>query len=286
MPVTTKECLEALRKNDYLQALKWLEYIVAHYSVPEGDADTVLQLAIYELIHHGFIVDDFHYIEMLYTLLYEQLPPFVERVSYNATVLCNAAMQYMVFEEHDLLNFYKTDIYMDNAEVIKEWMQRTAPQLEQGRNSEELMKKYTALNKASVGLQKQARIIRDKINYVLDCQLLLQDYSCELAKLQNKDDFSAVRLGVINSLLSFLKEQTIATSEVMKTITVFIGTIQKMEPYKWEEDILTKLAAKSTKPFITWFFDKSAEQFQFFAVKVIGTLLPSVELKDSLPKGP
>ncbi|WED42530.1 helical bundle domain-containing protein [Legionella cardiaca] len=282
----TEIYLDALRKGDYLQALQWLEFLVTHYSVPEGDADTILQLAIFELIHHGFTPDDFCHIEILYMLLYDQLPPFVERVSYNATVLCNAAMQYMVLHEHELLEFYKTEESL-HAKAIHKWMKRSPPELPPEKNNDELMKKYTALNKSSLKFQKQAQMIRDKVNYIIDCQVLLKEYCEELAKYQDKEDFAAVRLGVIKSLYDYLMKQTITSPEVLATVTDFVNTIEKMKPYPWEVTVLSKLSVKNPKPFISWFFDKSAEQFQFFAVKVIGTILPSVPAtEDSVRQEP
>ncbi|KTD08068.1 helical bundle domain-containing protein [Legionella jamestowniensis] len=272
----TERYLELLRQGDYLGALQWLKCLVEHYSVADCDADTLLQLAIFELVQHGFSSDDFLHIELLYTLLYEQVPPFVEQIGYYATVFCNAAMQCLVFEENDLLKFYKTPQSLD-AKAINEWMQRNPPEFDSAKNSSLLMEKFTALDKSVFNLKKQAQIIRNKINYILQCQATLKEYVIKLANSEDKEGFYPVRQGLINSLYSFIMEKTMITPDVIETLNCFAEKVLKMEPYPWEKEILEKLIIKNKESFFSSFFDLSAGKLQFFVVKVISSILPVVE---------
>lgn len=281
---TTKEYLDALRRGDYLSALKgWSEFLVGRYNASEGDGDLLLQLSIFELIRNDFSADDFRHIQVLYALLFDYQPPFVERISFNATLICNAAMQYMVFYEHGLLEFYKTQDVMD-AKKISAWLSRSHPDFPQSKNSDQLMLKYTALNTALSEFMDEAREIRDKINYILETQCLLKAYGEKLANVPLSDDFSPIRLGLIHSLEHYLKDKTMPTMEVLEMITTFGITIKKMDPYAWEKEILDKILPKTgpEKPIVSWFFDKSAENFHFFAVKVLNSILPNVKVKESV----
>ncbi|MDI9818758.1 MULTISPECIES: helical bundle domain-containing protein [unclassified Legionella] len=273
MNPSTKEYLDALRQGDYLQVLDWLEFIVNHYSVSEGDADSILQLAIFELIHHDFGPGDFHHIKILYALLEEQEPPFVERVAYNATVLCNAAMQYMVYDKHDLLAFYRSSRQMEFSE-IREWMQRDNQLLDMNQNSEELMKQYDCLSQSVSVVQKEAREVRDKIVYILNCRQLLQSYLEKLEIAKGEEKLAAIRYGLINSLHSFFMEKTVTTAEVMETAAEFISTLKEMDPFPWEKDYLDKLFPSRfiDNSSIPRFF-KMTKNFEHFAVKAIGKLL-------------
>ncbi|KTD22094.1 Uncharacterised protein [Legionella lansingensis] len=294
MDATTEEYLDALRKGDYLQALQWVNSLVEWYDVSEGDADTVLQLAIFELIHHGFSPEDFHHIQLLYILLYDHLPPFIEQVAYQATILCSAAIQCMVYYENDLIPFYLTTSMnhkmADNRDEILDWMQRSPVNFDVTKNNDGLSEKYKFLNQGFSRLESQAREIRRKINHVFNCQLLLQTYVEELAKYHDKDDngFTAVRLGVINSLTHYLCDKTIMTEEVENKIASFVNKIQEMDPKDWEKLLLDKMRPKtsSDKPFVSWFFDKAAEKFQLLSVKMLNHIVPKVDATDAPSQTP
>ncbi|WP_147292382.1 helical bundle domain-containing protein [Legionella hackeliae] len=279
----TERYLNALRQNDYLQALQWIDSLVQHYSVSEGDADTILQLVIFELVQHGLSSTDIAHVELLYVFLDEQLPPFTGKVGYNATVFCNAVMQYMVFEENELLHFYKTDKLLD-AKGVKEWMQREHVEFDSAKNANLLMEKYIALNNSASKVKKEAQLIRSKINYILDSQSLIKEYLTKLITLQNSEEFTSVRLGLINSLYSFLMDKTILTDDVVETLVTFVERIQKMEPYPWEKDILRKLVPKKEISLISSLFDQSAGKFQFFVVKVISAMLSTTGDEKTSPQ--
>ncbi|ASQ47134.1 helical bundle domain-containing protein [Legionella clemsonensis] len=272
----TERYLELLRQGDYLGALQWIKCLISHYSVADCDADTLLQLAIFELVQHNLSSEDFSHIELLYTLLYEQLPPFVEQIGYNAAVFCTAAMQYLVFKENDLLDFYRTSQCLD-AKGVKAWLQRDPGEFDSAKNSDLLMEKYSALDKSVVSLKKQAQITRNKINYILQCQAMLKEYVIKLASAENKEGFYPVRQGLINSLHRFVMEKTITTPDVIETLNRFAEKILKMEPALWEKEILDQLIVKNKESFFSSFFDSSAGRFQFFVVKVISSILPIAE---------
>lgn len=281
MYLSTEEYLHALRQGDYLSALEWLEFLIGRYasSQSEVDADTTLQIAVFELINHGFSQQDLPLIQVLYALLYDAEPPFIGKIAYSGTVLCNAALQYMVYSEHELIPFYLCSESL-NIDAVKEWMQRDNKKLDSGRNSDELMKKYTRMHQLLSSSQKTAKIVREKIICISNYQFYIENYVAELTKFENKGELAAMRLGVASALQNFLKDKTILTSEIAELMTVFINKIREMQPFDWEEDFLSKMLPK---PFVKWLLDSSAQKFRFFAIQVINELLPAFDRSEKKP---
>nr|HAT8715128.1 hypothetical protein [Legionella jordanis] len=282
MNSSTEEYLNALRCGDYLQAVNWLEFLLARYEVSEGDADLLLQIAIFELIHHGFVPEDFHHIQLLYDLLYEQMPPFIEKNAYQATVLCNAAMQVMVFFDYQVIDFY-SNVSLKDPKEIQAWMQRNHERLEPQKNNEELMKRYTALNQAVADSLAEARVIREQINSLLEVKHLLKLYLEKLTSVPPEGEFHAIRQGLLQSLQMYLKDKTIAAKEILEEISSFILALKKMEPHDWEMAYLDKMLPNGSvnKPFVSRIFESSANHFHFFAIKMLDSMLPKVASKES-----
>lgn len=287
MYLSTEDYLQVLRQGDYVRALGWGEFIINKYTTTPPitfDADTMLNLAVFELINHGFLPSDLPLIQILYTLMMDKDAVFKGQIAYAATVLCNAAVQFMVFFEYDLLPFYRTTSLLDTKATLA-WMQRDNAKLNSGDNSEQLMIKFTALSKAASTLRNDANRSKEKILYIYYYQDRMQRYVDELTKDTSGDKAVAERLGLAMSLQGYLAEQTILTSELTQKMGGFINKLRGLEPYDWEDRFLGQLIPQ---PFLEKLVDGSWWTIRFFAAQVIGGLIPTMETieNDKTSKAP
>lgn len=282
--LTTNDYLTALRASDYLLALQVIDFIVDHYSMDDGDADILIELTTFELLHHGFTVDDFYHIKLIYFLINESLPPFSDQNSYKGMILCSAAMQVMVYVENDLVNFYKTP-QSKNAKEISQWLSRTPENFDAKKNSEELRKKSQTIYMLGSDSQAKAREIRNITSYVLQCQKILPSYLEQLIKQPPKDNFAAERLGVVKSFYDSLMKKPICLDNVVTSVTEFISKIEQMSPELWEKKMLSKLTMTAPESLVSELFNKSANFFQVLTIGVIKAVIPG-NLKGGNPSPP
>lgn len=269
---STEEYLGALRQEDYLGALGWIDFLIEKYSLYEADADSLIEIAIFELIYQDFRLSDLHHIKRLYVLLYEQVFPFTKEIAYKATLLCNATIQYWVYLDYDLIKLYKVLPAPIEPSSIKLLMQTQSDILDEKKNEEELLKKFDELNKNLELFKKDAFLIRDKIQSIFDCTAILNNYLTELRRKED-DVNKSVKTEMVESTYRIISAKTIFDEDVQSTIGQFLKTMSEQELERWEKEFIAKLSLKLSKPRRS-FWDEASHKLHFFT-STISKVIPS-----------
>ena len=276
MYLTTTEYLQLLRQGDLVRALQWGDFLVKKYAsktLKAFDADMMINLAVFELINSDFSPKDFSWIRIVYLLMIDESGIFKEITAYYAQVLFNAAVQYQVLYEENLLSDYCSSETL-TCERIFELFQKENTKLDSAENSRLLKQKVENLIKELAKSKKEAATIKEKILYIYYYQENLQLYVDELVKDTSNEKSVAERLGLARSLHDFLVLQTITTEEVTERVADFIDALRGLEPYEWEDEFLQKLIPKT---FTQRLWDSSKSAFLFFSGYLFEGMLPSLE---------
>lgn len=280
MFLSTNEYLELMRKGDFLAALKWVGLVANHYqgnSEKGFDADTLLLLAVYELIHSDFSSKDLAQIVILYSLLNDKPRLFKGDLDYAATVLFNAAIQFLVYDQFNLLSFY-TNPDLQNSEDVINWMNRENTVISAMQNSDANWKKYQEINELVPQYRYQVDENRNTIIPLFDCQELCKSYMDELSINKDKSDIAAIRFGIVSALYDFLIAQTRVDAQFLETRASYINTLKRLEHDDWEDSVLSRLSPES---FTRRVYNGTRFAFLFFAEKIWHELLPQTARLDS-----
>ncbi|KTD62530.1 helical bundle domain-containing protein [Legionella spiritensis] len=298
MLTSTEEFLSLLRQGDYLAVLQWLQFINEKYKPdkPEKDgidADTLLFLAVFELLNHGFSQKDEGLTIVILGLLDTEPRLFKEESAYAATVFFNASLQCLVYEQHHLLAFYQNPKLKD-VNIIKSWMTRSGGYtpgnhegLSEFANSKAVGEKFKDIEALLPVYQKSIDAAQRNIAPVMEYRDLILEYLDELSRRQEDDHCASVRLGVVLALREYLMGQTLVTAGVKDHISKYVRKLEEENPQPWENEYLARLSPKSISERL---METSRYTIRFFAstawdnlMALPGTLLNSEQSGGNKP---
>ncbi|MGQ3889761.1 helical bundle domain-containing protein [Legionella sp. CNM-1927-20] len=282
--MSTEHFLNSLRQGDYVDALDWPNFLLTKYSPNKPlDGDGLLSLAIYELINSPFSQSDLKFIEILYAFLNSFILPAEK--AYAGTVIMSAAIQYYVYLEKGLLNFFKgslielrnffKDKQLTNAEIIEAWMSRQNPIFNIEANNIYLAEKSLFFERKLPEYTKLMKEIEQGILLINHYQGLCLEYIQLLSNLPQEEKTVKVgmRIGIAQSLYDYLCQQLILKPAIKKEISLYLAKIRaEQEPsliFKREEVYLKKLEDKHA---FRRLYDNSKYFLGFFTKSVITTI--------------
>lgn len=270
MLASTEDYLARMRQGDYLAVLHWMTFIKAHYTQDASkhseplNADTLLLLAVYELVHHGFSIDDEESLVIILALLSQSPPILKEDLAYGAMLLFNAGIQYLVYVQQNTLSFYQHAEVLRDSESIIAWMSRENVLLTDQVNSKNLAIKMAELTQLIPQYQSAINRIINKISPVIAYSDICNSYTLSLIEFNKKkrDENASLRLGIALALYDYLLTQEQINSTMMVSITSYVDQLRVLEPEPWEENFFSSL---SPKTLCQKFLAGSRQWFNFFA---------------------
>lgn len=275
---STAEYLDLLRKGNLLTALEWVSFLQHHYGKNNQlAADSIIPLAIYELVNHGVSQQDLIPIVILHDLINTE--PFLlpGEEAYAATILTNAAMQCLVYDDLKLLNNYRPQPPLTQVKDIEALIVNDVETLTASVNSSLLNKKSAQL----LALAKQdpyckkIQAARERLSQVALCQ----DYIAEISEHTGKA--FALRGGIALALRDKLIKGPMDGEDEAEIMKDHIDSIRKKNPESWEEEkYLVKLSPKGAMETLV---ENTSHSLRFFVGKwLYRVTAPETELpKDS-----
>ncbi|STX27824.1 Uncharacterised protein [Legionella beliardensis] len=292
--MSTEQFLSLLRQGEYVSVLNWPNFLISKYqgeSERSISGDDLLVLAIYELINSDFSKADLEFIQILYAFLTTFiLPP---EKAYAGTVIISAAMQYYVYLEKGLIEFYKNKNLAD-VKSIEQWMSRDNLILNTQENGVYLAEQVALFEKDLPKYKEVVEGIGKKILAIASYQALCLEYINLLSNFSPEQTTvkTGLRLGIAQSLHEYLCHQVMLTPEIKQEIMAYLNKINaELEPglaFKWEEAYLKKLEDKTI---FQRLYDDSVYCLGFFTKNIINTIFAlntdekseSIEEKNNFP---
>lgn len=269
--MSTEIMLQKMRSGDYFCALEWLMFVESSYALANEQLglDTLLPLATYELVTHGFKLEDAAFIKILYAIINDStLFAIPGKYAYANMTLIGAAFQCLVYLDCDLLAFYQNK--PDDVAVL-DWMHRDNQKLDAEANSEAIKHKTAVFDGQLATCQTELLAIQESIRSASHYQTLCEGYLERLEALTSETDSDgnfnqSVRLGVVKSLHDYLSSQLVLTPEIKVTVENYVKKIRKLNPASWEEDILCQMSPLTR-----------VQNLRFFAWSVVRGIIPLPE---------
>ncbi|WP_131783592.1 hypothetical protein [Legionella gresilensis] len=282
--MSTEHFLNALRQSDYVGTLDWPGFLRNKYSPNRTlDGDGLLNLAIYELINSPFAQSDLKHIEILYAFLNSFILPAEK--AYAGTVIIGAAIQYYVYAEKGLLDFFKgslddlrmffKDTHSADAEIIEAWMSRENPLFNIEANNVYLADKTLFFEQKLLEHAKLMKEVEQGILLIDYYQGICLKYIQLLSNLPEEEKTVKVgmRIGIAQSMYDYLCQQLIFKPVIKKEISLYLAKIRaEQEPsliLKREEAYLKKIDDKNA---FSRLYDNSKYFLGFFTKNVITTI--------------
>jgi hypothetical protein len=248
---SSSEYLMALRERDFLLFLEWPNFVAKKYGKPDTplSGDALMDCLIFEWLSYGFRDEDIEHMGILYaiseltTLLHSGI------LMYQLLTTTSALFSCIVFHTLNLddSNF---PVGMNEREIFKFMDEKTR----MGGVSSTLfsesisLARHDFLKRTALINESQVLISCKKmydINFVLH---EVHEYKDKLYREEDKEKGNSLcytRLGVVEALLSYLKEQTELGDKALSEINNYVTLLRKAQPKKWEEKYLDKIAPPS-----------------------------------------
>ncbi|MGQ3891788.1 helical bundle domain-containing protein [Legionella sp. CNM-4043-24] len=245
--MSTEIMLQKLRSGDCLYVQEWLASLQTRYALRDDqfNSDTLLPLATYELLNHGFCKEDEVLIRVLHAMIDEpDLYDLSGTSSFAIVTLISASLKCLVYLDAGLGNYYQgkaPDI------SVSAWMHREPPDFDSLANARAVGRKIKALDES-------IPVCRANIMRKRSCLSLCQRYLTQLQTQGVPGMQRDIRLGVLSALKDMLECSLAMTPELEESMRGFIDSLKKLEPEPWENNILLQL-----------FPPTIADKFRFFA---------------------
>lgn len=277
MLASTEDYLARMRQGDYLAVLQWMAFIKSHYrqdadSHEPLNADTLLLLAVYELVHHGFSVDDEEALVILLALISQTPSLLKEDLAYGAMLLFNAGIQYLVYVQQNTLSFYQHAEGLRDSDSIIAWMSRENVLLTDSENSKNIAIKIAELAQLIPQYQSDIDRIISKISPIIAYSETCNTYTLLLIERNKKDrdENASLRLGIARALYDYLLTQAEINEKMMGFVANYVDKLRSLAPEPWEENFFSNLSPKT--PYQK-FLEGSTQLFKFFAVTAWNELM-------------
>ena len=244
---STAEYLHALRSGDYLRCLEWIDFLCVRYSLQETkiDADSVLLIAIYELIQQDFEINDGKKIATLMRIMEEKSTLFQGKEGLAVTVWYGALAQCLVYRSFNLMAFYQQE-NPRLAQDVLDFMNRPSPTWDEECNSKALKEQIIFLNHlVSTVSEDVLERARAQIYPALAYRNCAQEYAELLAKISTPEphnELHAIRHGLAMSIATCVKEVDFDLQQVKH----LIEKIKQLSPEPWEEKYFVQLSPPSS----------------------------------------
>lgn len=283
--------LEALHAEKFLLFLEWPTFILEKYSSAgeHQSADFLMDCLIFEWLKQGSCERDAEKISLLYKI-YEMKPsPLEGQLAFSFISINSALFACMVLQRNNLYGFTLPSEEMTGRQIVRFMSDITA------KNIHDMNRESALISEQFIKHSQELDPIIVTAIYKKLCALKLpisisEQYidALRLDHLKDNNELFAVRLALVQSLLVYLKEQTVLTDEVRVEIIKYVEAISKQQPKLWENEYLRKLSSPSFMTRTLSFFNGvTARFFTFvFARKILESNIKEKELDtESVEKG-
>lgn len=247
MLASTKEYLQALREKKFLVFLEWPQFVAEHYKdVKPQDADTMLNLLIFEWLNDGYSESDVKLVAFLYAASKANSGLLQSNLEYAFTSIVIVALQCMVYHNNNLhLSLVSSEKI--SSEQINKLVNNAVVNLKkstfEGILQVQQDKFFTWVGEID---ELEAQKIGYQISLIADLRYLTEQYITDLELTTLIDDLlKPARLSLIRRLAQYLNEQYEMTPSVKEAIGVYVNKIREMQPALFEEDYLLNLSPLS-----------------------------------------
>ena len=239
------EYRKALCSGNYLTFFGWVDFLVQQYggSNIQLDADTTVDLLIYEWLTHGFCAEDIQGMVVLYAVYEKESKPLREKLAYSFIALSNALFTCMAYQKLDLYNASGWQKKMGCAEIVA--LIKNASITHNNVIYNETLSEVCGQFFEQVGAvdNKKVEAAYKSISAITEPRYVMQEYTLLLERAHPEhDELYLTRLSVAKSLVEYLQQQVELTPDVSNEIEIFINAIRAMQPAAWEEKHLCILS--------------------------------------------
>ena len=246
---SSKEYLQALREGKYLLFLQWPQFIAGHYSKDSEppDADTTVNLLVFEWLNNGFCETDAKQIALLCAVSDLPTKPIRSIIDYALTAISIAVFQCMLYQNNKLHDKFLCQKELNMREVIT-LIDRVMNEIEKSIFKEMLIEQQIVFYQwvDAVPIQETETATR-QISPLVRLRYIAEEYSTllEAHEAAANDLLKGSRLSVVKRLVSYLNEQTEMTAEFLQEVEIYIAEIKEMQPKGFEKNYLSALSAPS-----------------------------------------
>jgi len=244
---STKEYLQALREKKYLVFLDWPQFVAEHYKdVTPQDADTMLNLLIFEWLNDGYSQSDVILVAFLYAVSKTNSGLLQSNLGYAFTSIVIAALQCMAYHSNNLHLSLLSSEKISSTQINK-LVNNAVGNLNKSTFEGILLvqqdKFFTWVGDVD---ELEAQKTGNKISLITDLRYLTEQYITDLERTTIIDDLlKPARLSLIRRLAQYLNEQYEMTPSVKEEVGVYVNKIREMQPALFEEDYLLNLSPLS-----------------------------------------
>lgn len=251
MLASSQEYLQALRNENYLLFLEWPQFIASHYAMDKvlQDADTTVNLLVFEWLNHGFCRDDVKLFAIIFAVNDIKCRPLRGNLAYSMIALSIALFQCMVYQNHQIASHYLSKKKLTRLE-IEQLMKDNSHYLTKALNEEYLrLEQAQFLKWTQESSLEQINKAFIQINNVTQLRYLVDEYLVKVeSNPDEKDVFQSIRLSVIKRLASYLNEQMQLSDEVREELLLYVSKLRELNPKSYEEEYLRNLSPVILEP--------------------------------------
>jgi hypothetical protein len=250
---SSSEYLQALREDNFLRFLEWPQFIAKRYKSDQEsiDADTCVNLLLFEWLNNGFCELDAKQMAILYAVAYLPESPIQSVLSCGLTSLFIANYHCMVYQNNNLQKHYineKLSTKDDTSlEEILTFMKQQNHYMADCDIDALVQSEENKFEQWVVALEnEQVTRVAAQIRSITQFRYLIDVYILCLESSEiNNDQLKESRVSLLRSLNDFMNEQTKLTPPVIDKIREYGRKLWNMKPAPFEEFYLDNLYSLS-----------------------------------------
>lgn len=246
---STFEYLKALREENYLLFLEWIDFIMQKYTKNSEtlSTDDLLNFLIFEWINNDYSEEDAKKLSLLYAVYELETKPLKGKLDYALNTISVALFLCMIIEKENL----NTQFFADNsvtAQEINLLVKQNVARVDPFLYKESLdMMQNLFFYWVKIADKKKVDAIFNKISLITQPRYFVEEYILYLEqKKDSQDDLHAARLSMAKRFFAYLNEQMEWTQAVKEEVIAYVNAIRELHPNKEENVLLTRIAPPST----------------------------------------